>query len=56
MAKSEAKRTPKPRVVFDLKMPNYEYRDSGGYSLSVDRKKHEPKEVASNLLSHLKMT
>lgn len=55
MAKKDAKAATKPRVVFDLSMPRYEYRDTGGHSLSVDRKREPEKKVAPNTLSHLKV-
>ena len=31
----------KPKVVFDVKMPRYEYRGDPGRSLSVDRKRKD---------------
>ncbi len=35
----EPKGTNKPRVVFDVKMPRYEYRKGEDRSMSVDRKR-----------------
>lgn len=35
----EFKGTYKPRVVFDVKMPRYEYRKGEDRSMSVDRKR-----------------
>jgi hypothetical protein len=31
----------KPKVVFDVKMPRYEYRQHDGNSMSVDRTKSD---------------
>jgi len=56
MPKENAGGTVKPRVVFDPKMPRYEYRDSGGHSLSVDRKNTNLKKPRSNMLSSLKVS
>jgi len=44
----------KPKVVFDLKMPRYEYRDSGGISLSVDRKKSAPAKLPADCLANIR--
>lgn len=54
MAKKDHTNRSKPRVVFDPKMPRYEYRDSGGHSLSVDRKRVAPKTLPPDTLAHLK--
>ena len=55
MAKRDSATPSKPRVVFDPKMPAYEYRDSGSHSLSVDRRRSEPKRLSSNLLANVKL-
>lgn len=46
--------TSKPKVVFDLKMPRYEYRQSDGYSLSVDRKRVAVAKPPANCLANLR--
>lgn len=39
MMSERHKSSPKPKVVFDLKMPRYDYRHGEDFSLSVDRKR-----------------
>jgi hypothetical protein len=39
MAMTKGATASKPKVVFDVKMPKYEYRQGDGQSLSVDRKR-----------------
>lgn len=46
---------PKPRVVFDLKMPRYEYRQAEEKSLSVDRSKPTDSKIALDCLANLKV-
>lgn len=55
MSEIDEKAPRKPRVVFDPKMPIYEYRDTGGFSLSVDRKRAATKELPADTLAHLKV-
>lgn len=50
---ADATRT-RPRVVFDPKMPRYEYREGEGHSLSVDRKRATSKPPAADLLANVK--
>jgi len=45
----------RPRVVFDPKMPKYEYRGTGDHSLSVDRKRLTKSEATPGLLSSLNL-
>lgn len=50
----EPKGTDKPRVVFDVKMPRYEYRTGEGLSMSVDRARGKSKDaVAADCLANL---
>lgn len=44
----------RPRVVFDLKMPRYEYRQADGVSLSVDRKRSAVAKPPANCLANLR--
>ena len=55
MSNTDEKTPRKPRVVFDPKMPTYEYRDTGGLSLSVDRKRTVREALPTNILAHLKV-
>lgn len=44
----------RPRVVFDLKMPRFEYRQTEGFSLSVDRKRAAVAKPPANCLANLR--
>ena len=55
MAKSQMNETAKPRVVFDVKMPRYEYRQGEGASLSVDRQRSKASKPPSDCLANLKV-
>jgi len=46
--------SPKPKVVFDPKMPRYDYRQEDGKSLSVDRKRGENLKAPLGCLANLK--
>ncbi len=48
--KTEAKR---PRVVFDLKMPQYQFRKGEDRSMSVDRRRDNTSAPANDCLSNL---
>lgn len=52
-SKRQESTSSKPRVVFDPKMPRYEYRDGGSKSLSVDRKRTDGPKPPSNCLANL---
>lgn len=58
MAKSEkdaASASPrKPKVVFDVKMPQYEYRRGEDRSLSVDRKRATTAKPPADCLANLR--
>lgn len=43
----------RPKVVFDLKMPRYEYRETDGHSLSVDRKRAKGAKPPADCLANL---
>jgi hypothetical protein len=43
----------KPRVVFDLKMPQYQFRKGEDKSMSVDRKRKQAGAPAADCLSNL---
>ena len=52
MTKKQGADATKPKVVFDPKMPRYEYRSNDGHSLSVDRKRSSvapPADCLANL-------
>lgn len=55
MAKSQASETAKPRVVFDVKMPRYEYRQGEDASLSVDRQRTKATKPPSDCLANLRV-
>jgi len=42
-----------PRVVFDLKMPKYQFRQGEDRSMSVDRKKENISQPDTDCLSNL---
>jgi hypothetical protein len=42
-----------PKVVFDLKMPQYQFRQGEGKSMSVDRKRLNVGKPASDCLANL---
>lgn len=44
----------RPRVVFDVKMPSYGYRNGEEHSLSVDRKRETTLKLPTDCLSNLK--
>lgn len=46
---------PKPKVVFDLKMPRYEYRSAEERSLSVDRNRTTDAKASLDCLANLKI-
>lgn len=45
----------KPKVVFDPKMPRYEYREGNGHSLSVDRKRTESAKPPADCLANIRI-
>lgn len=45
--------TKRPKVVFDVKMPAYEYRQGEDKSMSVDRKRGAPAKPAIDCLANL---
>ena len=51
---TKANATPKPKVVFDLKMPQYEYQRGEGKSMSVDRKRDEAGKASLDCLTNLR--
>jgi hypothetical protein len=54
MAKEQGSKT-KPKVVFDPKMPRYEYREGNGHSLSVDRKRTVGAKPPVDCLSNIRI-
>jgi hypothetical protein len=42
-----------PKVVFDLKMPQYQFRQGEGRSMSVDRKRSNVGKPADDCLANL---
>lgn len=44
----------KPRVVYDPKMPKYQYQSGAGKSMSVDRRRDAPK-ASAGVLANLKI-
>lgn len=46
----------KPKVVYDPKMPRYEYRYDGGKSMSVDRKRVGVSAPPADCLANLRFS
>lgn len=44
----------KPKVVFDVKMPQYQYRQGDGHSIAVDRKSAGTAKPSLDCLANLR--
>ena len=54
MAKKDHAAAGRPKVVFDVQIPSYEYREGKGFSLSVDRKRSKAAKPAADCLANLR--